>query len=100
MVAFFVDIAGLTLHGKEDGSVRLGGSAGGEDLRVVEAPEGAATGLRSFSFVVPADCDIAVVAGKLGEIGVDAVLSECPEGPLLTVTDPDGFRAEFFNLPD
>ena len=100
MVDFFVDVAGLTLHSREDTIARLGGSAGGEDLRIVEVGEGAATGLRSFSFVVPADCDIAVVAGTLGETGVDAALSQCPEGPLLTVTDPDGFRTEFIGPPN
>ena len=100
MVGFFVEIAGLTLHSKENEVARLGGSAGGEDLRIVEVPEGAATGLRSFSFVLPADCDIVGVARTLGESGVDAALSQYPEGPLLAVTDPDGFRAEFFSLPN
>lgn len=100
MVNFFVDIVGLTLIGNVNGVARFGGSAGGEDLHMVEMPAGAKTGLQAFTFVVPGDFDFSVAARSLGEIGVGTELSACPEGPLLTVTDPDGFRIEFVNLPN
>jgi catechol 2,3-dioxygenase len=100
MADFFVKIFGLTLNRREGGVARFGGSAGGEDLQLVEVPEGAKTGLQSFTFVIPADCDMAAAAAILSGHGVDAALSACSEGPLLTVTDPDGFRIEFVNLPN
>jgi hypothetical protein len=99
MINFFVDIVGLTPKGGEHGVACLGGSAGGEDLQVVEVPEGAKTGLQAFAFIVPGDFDMSAAAGSLRENGIDTELSEGPEGPLLTVIDPDGFRVEFVNLP-
>ena len=99
MVDFFQKYIGLTLKGREDGEACFGGSVGGEDLRIVDVPDGPHSGLQAFSFVVSADCDLSATATILGENGVDAALSECPDGPLLTVTDPDGFRIEFVNLP-
>jgi catechol 2,3-dioxygenase len=99
MINFFVDIVGLTPKGGEHGVACLGGSAGGEDLQVVEVPEGAKTGLQAFAFIVPGDFDMSAAAGSLRENGIDTELSEGPEDPLLTVIDPDGFRVEFVNLP-
>jgi len=98
MVYFFVDIIGLRLKHRDHRMARFGGSAGGEDLHVAKIPEGAKIGLQALTFVVPNDCDIAAAATTLNENGVYAALSACSAGPLLTVTDPDGFRIEFVNL--
>ena len=99
MVDFFVEIVGLTLQGREGDVARFGGSTNGEDLHIVEVPEGTYTGLKAFTFVVSADCDLSTAAKLLRKNSVDAALAECSDGPLLTVTDPDGFRIEFINLP-
>ncbi|MDC0032993.1 VOC family protein [Alphaproteobacteria bacterium] len=97
MVYFFVDIIGLRLKDRDQNMVRFGGSAGGEDLHVVKTPEGAKTGLQALTFVVPEEYDITAAATRLSENGIYAALSACSKRPLLTVTDPDGFRIEFVN---
>lgn len=98
MIDFFLCVGGLTLQDRGDGVARFGGSAGGEDLQVVEVPKGKNTGLQAFSFVVPSDFNIPAASEMLNENGIGATLSESSEGLSLIVTDPDGFRIEIFTL--
>jgi catechol 2,3-dioxygenase len=98
LTGFYVDVAGLTLQRKEDGMARFGGSAGSHDLRIVEVPKDGKTGLLAFSFAIPADCDITAARRTLEEKGIVAAVSHSADGPVLTVTDPDGFQIEFLNL--
>lgn len=100
LVDFFTDVAGLTLRDKSGGEARFGGSAGGHDLRIVKAENGGKTGLQAFAFAVTDDCDIAAAAKTLARKGIAGTVSKSEQGPVLTVTDPDGFRITFSNLPN
>jgi hypothetical protein len=80
-------------------SVRFGGSAGGHDLRIVKDESGAKTGL-TFAFGVAEDCDIAAAAKTLTSKGIATTVSKSTQGPVLTMTDPDGFPITFSKLPN
>jgi catechol 2,3-dioxygenase len=101
MVDFFIDVAGLILQDKSDGEASFGGSAGGHDLRIVKTENGGKTGLQAFAFAITDDCDIAAATKMLANKGIAATLSESAQDrPVLTVTDPDGFRITFAKLPN
>lgn len=95
LTGFYVDVAGLTLEGKDKGEARFGGSAGHHDLRIVAVPEGGRTGLLSFAFALPAESDVTAAGKALAAKGIAAEVSGSPDSPALVVTDPDGFRIEF-----
>jgi catechol 2,3-dioxygenase len=98
LVAFFTDVAGLSVQDKSSSEARFSGAAGGHDLRIVKAENGARTGLRAFAFAVTEDCDIEAAARKLADKGIPATLSKSAQGPVLSVTDPDGFQITFSKL--
>jgi len=100
LVAFFTEVAGLTLQDKSKNEARFGGSAGGHDLRIVKAENGAKAGLMAFAFAVTDDCDIATAAKALAAKGIAATSSTSAQGPVLTLTDPDGFQITFSKLPN
>ena len=97
---FFIEVAGLTLQDKSSGEARFGASAGGHDLRIVKIESGGKSGLQAFAFGVTEDCDVAAAAKTLTSKGIATTVSKSAQGPVLTVTDPDGFRITFSKLPN
>lgn len=100
MKTFLIDVAGLDcaeLPAARPRQALFSGGCGCADITLVEVQANEPVGLRKFAFEVHPSMDFTSIVERLAEVGVHNSRVESSEiRSAVALTDPDGFRVEFY----
>jgi catechol 2,3-dioxygenase len=100
MEEFFVSVAGLTpilrLRNGREQAIVFAGAVGRPDLTLVEVGKKERTGLRMFSFQIQPDAALETALTQLAEASAAMKLGGDDDRRSVVLSDPDGFRVEFY----